>query len=132
VLLFYILGMLPCDTAAGYDHIAGAIGGALAGMYGADMLCYLTPAEHLGLPSVEHVKEGLIAFKIAAHIADVARGNRKAIQRNLEMSHARYRLDWKNNLNLRYSLVMLKEYSEKGHQKQSVFYVWAVLSYESC
>jgi phosphomethylpyrimidine synthase len=92
---FYILGMLPCDTAAGYDHIAGAIGGALAGMYGADMLCYITPAEHLGLPSVEHVKEGLVAFKIAAHIADVARGNKKAIQRNLEMSHARYRLDWK-------------------------------------
>lgn len=91
---FYILGMLPCDTAAGFDHIAGAIGGALAGMYGADMLCYITPAEHLGLPTPEHVKEGLIAFKIAAHIADLARGNKKAIERNNVMSEARYRLDW--------------------------------------
>lgn len=97
---FYILGMLPCDTAAGYDHIAGAIGGALAGMYGADMLCYLTPAEHLGLPSPEQVKEGLIAFRIAAHIADLARGNKKAIERNLLMSQARYKLDWKKQFEL--------------------------------
>ncbi|GBD03110.1 Phosphomethylpyrimidine synthase [bacterium HR19] len=97
---FYILGMLPCDTAAGYDHIAGAIGGALAGMYGADMLCYLTPAEHLGLPSPEQVKEGLIAFRIAAHIADIARGNKKAIERNLLMSQARYKLDWKKQFEL--------------------------------
>jgi phosphomethylpyrimidine synthase len=97
---FYILGMLPTDIAAGFDHIAGAIGGALAGWYGADMLCYITPAEHLGLPTVEHVKEGLIAFKIAAHIADIARGNKIAIERNKEMSIARYKLDWEKQFKL--------------------------------
>lgn len=97
---FYILGMLPVDTAAGFDHIAGAIGGAVAGMYGADMLCYLTPAEHLGLPSPEHVYAGVIAFKIAAHAADVARGNPKALQRNRRMSEARYRLDWEAQFEL--------------------------------
>ncbi len=97
---FYILGMLPTDVAAGFDHIAGAIGGALAGWYGADMLCYITPAEHLALPSPEHVKEGLIAFKIAAHIADIARGNPEAIARNREMSRARYALDWARQFEL--------------------------------
>lgn len=91
---FYILGMLPTDIAAGFDHIAGAIGGALAGWHGADMLCYVTPAEHLGLPSAEHVKEGVVAFKIAAHIADLARGNAAAWARDQRMSQARYRLDW--------------------------------------
>lgn len=97
---FYILGMLPVDTAAGFDHIAGAIGGALAGWMGADMLCYLTPAEHLGLPTPEHVKEGVIAFKIAAHAADVARGNPRALERNRRMSEARYRLDWEGQFAL--------------------------------
>ena len=97
---FYILGMLPCDTAAGYDHIAGAIGGALAGWAGADMLCYLTPAEHLALPTPEQVKEGLIAFKIAAHIADIARGRKDALERNKLMSEARYKLDWKKQFEL--------------------------------
>ncbi len=97
---FYILGMLPTDIAAGFDHIAGAIGGAVAGWYGADMLCYLTPAEHLGLPTVEHVREGVIAFKIAAHIADIARGNKEAIERNNEMSRARYKLDWERQFEL--------------------------------
>ena len=97
---FYILGMLPVDTAAGYDHIAGAIGGALAGWFGADMLCYLTPAEHLALPTPEQVKEGLIAFRIAAHAADVARGLPAAVQRNREMSEARYALDWERQLEL--------------------------------
>jgi phosphomethylpyrimidine synthase len=97
---FYILGMVPADVAAGFDHIAGAIGGALAGWYGADMLCYVTPAEHLGLPTVEHVKQGVIAFKIAAHIADIARGNREAIERNKKMSEARYKLDWEKQFEL--------------------------------
>jgi len=97
---FYILGMLPTDVAAGFDHIAGAIGGALAGWYGADMLCYITPAEHLALPTPAQVKEGLIAFKIAAHIADLARGNPEAIARNREMSKARYALDWERQFEL--------------------------------
>lgn len=97
---FYILGMLPVDTAAGFDHIAGAIGGAVAGMYGADMLCYLTPAEHLGLPDPDHVYQGVVAFKIAAHAADVARGKPRAIERNRRMSEARYRLDWTTQFEL--------------------------------
>ena len=97
---FYILGMLPTDIAAGFDHIAGAIGGALAGWYGADMLCYITPAEHVGLPTVTDVKDGVIAFKIAAHIADIARGNKNAIERNKKMSEARYKLDWDKQFEL--------------------------------
>jgi phosphomethylpyrimidine synthase len=97
---FYILGMLPIDTGAAFDHIVGAIGGAVAGWHGADMLCYLTPAEHLGLPTVEHVKEGVIAFKLAAHIADVARGNKADLERNRQMSEARYRLDWQKQFEL--------------------------------
>jgi len=90
---FYILGMLPTDVAAGWDHIAGAIGGAVAGWAGADMLCYITPAEHLGLPTVEHVREGVIAFKIAAHVADIAKGIEGAWEWDLAMSRARYSLD---------------------------------------
>lgn len=97
---FYILGMLPVDTAAGFDHIAGAIGGAVAGWHGADMLCYLTPAEHLALPTVEQVREGVIAFKLAAHVADVARGHPAALLRNRQMSQARYALDWERQFEL--------------------------------
>lgn len=97
---FYILGMLPIDTGAGYDHIVGAIGGALAAMYGTDMLCYVTPAEHLALPTVEDVKEGVIAFKIAAHAGDVAKGLPQAWERNRKMSEARYRLDWETQFKL--------------------------------
>jgi phosphomethylpyrimidine synthase len=91
---FYVLGPLTIDYAAGYDHIAGAIGGALAGMYGADFLCYVTPAEHLRLPTLEDVHEGVIASKIAAAAADLARKRPDAIARNLEMSQARRRFDW--------------------------------------
>ena len=91
---FYVLGPLTIDYAAGYDHIAGAIGGALAGMYGADFLCYVTPAEHLRLPSIEDVHEGVIASKIAAAAADLARKKPYAISRNLAMSKARHCFDW--------------------------------------
>lgn len=91
---FYILGPLVTDVAAGYDHIAGAIGGAIAGMHGADFLCYLTPTEHLGLPNLDHVIEGVHATKIAAHAADIARGNTRALARNIKMSQARAALDW--------------------------------------
>lgn len=89
---FYVLGPLVTDIAPGYDHISGAIGGALAAYYGADFLCYVTPAEHLSLPSVEDVKEGVIAAKLAAHAADVARG--RGLERDLRMSRARKALDW--------------------------------------
>ena len=91
---FYILGPLVVDIAAGYDHIAGAIGAALAAKSGADFLCYLTPAEHLCLPSIDDVKEGVIASKIVANAIDVIRGNKKAIERNKKMSEARHNLDW--------------------------------------
>lgn len=89
---FYVLGPLVTDYAPGYDHISGAIGGALAAYKGADFLCYVTPAEHLGLPDVDDVREGTIASKIAAHAADVARGIDTDIDR--EISRARRDLDW--------------------------------------
>lgn len=89
---FYVLGPLVTDIAPGYDHIAGAIGGAIAAHYGADFLCYVTPSEHLSLPMVEDVKEGLIASKIAAHVADLTRG--RGWERDLAMSRARKALDW--------------------------------------
>ena len=90
----YVLGPLVTDRAPGYDHIAGAIGGALAGFAGASFLCYLTPAEHLRLPTVEDVREGVIASKIAAHAADIARGNPAALKANREFSEMRRDFDW--------------------------------------
>ncbi len=91
----YVLGPLVTDVAPGYDHITSAIGGTLAGLNGADFLCYVTPAEHLGLPNAKQVREGIIASKIAAHAADLAKGNKKAIEQDLNMSIARRDLDWK-------------------------------------
>lgn len=90
----YVLGPLVTDVAPGYDHITSAIGGTLAAMHGADFLCYVTPSEHLGLPNAAQVREGIIASKIAAHAADVARGNKQAIERDRLMSIARKNLDW--------------------------------------
>jgi phosphomethylpyrimidine synthase len=92
---FYVLGPLVTDIAAGYDHISGAIGGAIAAAAGADFLCYVTPAEHLGLPSADDVREGLIASRIAAHAADLVKGVAGARERDERMSRARKRLDWK-------------------------------------
>lgn len=97
---FYILGPLVTDVAAGYDHIAGAIGGAYAAMHGADFLCYVTPAEHLRLPTVQDVHEGTIASKIAAHAADLSRGRAASLERDKAMSLARKRLDWKAQVEL--------------------------------
>ncbi len=91
---FYVLGPLVTDIAAGYDHIAGAIGGAIAAMEGADFLCYVTPAEHLSLPDPEDVKQGVIASRIAANAADIIKGVGKARERSKEMSLARENLDW--------------------------------------
>jgi len=89
---FYVLGPLPTDIAVGYDHITGAIGGALAAMHGADFLCYVTPSEHLGLPEIEDVKEGVIASKIAAHSADIVK--LKDTEKDDAMSRGRKCLDW--------------------------------------
>lgn len=97
---FYVLGPLVTDCAMGYDHIAAAIGGALAGMYGADFLCYVTPSEHIRLPDIEDVKEGVIASKIAAHAADLAKGYIKAWQKDKEMAFARRNFDWQKQIQL--------------------------------
>lgn len=91
---FYVLGPLVTDIAAGYDHVACAIGGAVAGEAGADFLCYVTPTEHLCLPSVQDVREGVIVTRIAAHAGDIARGHKLAIERDRNMSVARKNLDW--------------------------------------
>ncbi|MCE5334166.1 MAG: phosphomethylpyrimidine synthase ThiC [Desulfobacteraceae bacterium] len=91
---FYILGPLPTDIAAGYDHITAAIGGAIAGAAGADYLCYVTPAEHLGLPNADDVYQGVMAGRIAAHIADLGKGLPGAIEKDRRMSVARKNLDW--------------------------------------
>jgi len=91
---FYVLGPLVTDIGAGYDHIVGAIGGALAAAAGADFLCYVTPAEHLGLPSAEDVRNGLVASRIAGHAADIVKGIPGALERDLGLSRARKALDW--------------------------------------
>ncbi|MDD6069801.1 MAG: phosphomethylpyrimidine synthase ThiC [Clostridiales bacterium] len=97
---FYVLGPLVTDVAPGYDHITAAIGGAIAATYGASFLCYVTPAEHLRLPTVEDVKEGIIASKIAAHAADIAKGVPGAKEWDYEMSQARRELDWEKQFSL--------------------------------
>lgn len=97
---FYVLGPLVTDVASGYDHISAAIGGALAASYGADFLCFVTPAEHLRHPSIEDVKDGVIATKIAAHAADIARGIKAARDQDKQMSQARRQRNWKRQVEL--------------------------------
>ncbi len=97
---FYVLGPLVTDVAPGYDHITSAIGGTLAAVSGADFLCYVTPAEHLGLPDINDVHEGVIAARIAAHAADIAKGNKAAWDWDLAMAKARKVLDWPLQLQL--------------------------------
>ena len=95
---FYVLGPLVTDIAPGYDHITSAIGATAAAFYGASFLCYVTPREHLGLPNADDVRRGVIASKIAAHAADLARGHKNAAQRDKRLSIARANLDWQNHL----------------------------------
>jgi len=97
---FYVLGPLVTDIAMGYDHIAAAIGGAIAGAAGADFLCYVTPSEHIRLPNIEDVKEGVIASKIAAHAGDIAKGIKGAIDMDNEMARRRKALDWNGQIAL--------------------------------
>ena len=97
---FYVLGPLVTDVAPGYDHITSAIGAAMAGWHGAAMLCYVTPKEHLGLPNNEDVKQGVIAYKISAHAADVARGRVGAQDRDDALSKARFDFDWNEQFRL--------------------------------
>ncbi len=98
----YLLGPLVTDIAPGYDHFVSAIGGAVAGMYGADFLCMVSPSEHLALPSVEDIKEGTIVTEIAAHVADLVKvgQNEKARKKDADMAQARKKLDWKKQLEL--------------------------------
>jgi phosphomethylpyrimidine synthase len=109
---FYILGPLVTDIAAGYDHIAGAIGGAVAAMNGADFLCYVTPAEHLRLPTAADVVEGVIASRIAAHAADLAKGLPAAWERDRAMSRARKALDWEEQIALAIHPAKARAYRE--------------------
>jgi phosphomethylpyrimidine synthase len=97
---FYVLGPLVTDIAPGYDHITSAIGAALAAEAGAAMLCYVTPKEHLGLPNKDDVRQGVIAYKIAAHAGDVARGRKDARRRDDELSKARFEFDWNRQFEL--------------------------------
>ena len=97
---FYLLGPIVTDIAPGYDHITSAIGASMAAWYGAAMLCYVTPMEHLGLPGADDVRQGVIAYKIAAHAADVARGRAHARDRDDAISEARYRFDWEEQFRL--------------------------------
>jgi phosphomethylpyrimidine synthase len=95
---FYVLGPIVTDIAPGYDHITSAIGGAFAGYCGADFICYVTPSEHLGLPTIADVREGVVVAKIAAHAADIARGNKAALDRDKQMSRYRKALDWEGQI----------------------------------
>ncbi len=111
---FYVLGPLVTDIAAGYDHVACAIGGALAGAAGADFLCYVTPSEHLCLPSVDDVREGVVVTKIAAHAADIAKGNKIAIERDRQMAVARKNLDWETQMKLVIDPKKARKYREQN------------------
>jgi phosphomethylpyrimidine synthase len=109
---FYTLGPLVVDISPGYDHISSAIGAAMIGWYGSDMLCYVTPKEHLGLPNAEDVRQGVIAYKIAAHAADVARGRPGARDRDDALSRARYKFDWNEQFRLSLDPERAREYHD--------------------
>ena len=111
---FYVLGPLVTDVSPGYDHISCAIGGAVAGKAGADFLCYVTPSEHLKLPSIEDVREGVIAARIAGHAADIARGNKIALERDIAMSKARMAFDWEKQIELSLDPEKAKRYHGEG------------------
>ena len=110
---FYVLGPLVTDIAPGYDHITSAIGAAMAGWHGTAMLCYVTPKEHLGLPDAEDVRNGLIAYKIAAHAADIARHRPGARDRDDELSRARYNFDWNKQFDLSLDPERAREYHDE-------------------
>ncbi|HET9805362.1 MAG TPA: phosphomethylpyrimidine synthase ThiC [Nitrososphaeraceae archaeon] len=111
---YYVLGPLVTDIAAGYDHIASAIGAAISASEGVDLLCYLTPAEHLALPTVEDVKEGLIAYRIAAHAGDLVKMRDKAIKWDREITKARRTLNWQKQIELSIN----PEEAERIHNRQ--------------
>ncbi len=115
---FYVLGPLVTDIAPGYDHITAAIGGAWAAYFGADFLCYVTPAEHLRLPTVEDVREGVYVLRLAAHAADIARGVPGAMDWDLEISRARKALDWKKQIELSLNPPLARQIYESAPKKE--------------
>lgn len=118
---FYILGPLPTDIGAGYDHITSAIGGALAASAGADYLCYVTPSEHLGLPTIEDVKDGIIVSRLAAHIGDIAKGVKGAKEKDLAMSKARKALNWSQQIKFALDPEKAAEYHKRlSHKRKDV------------
>ncbi len=116
---FYVLGPVVTDIAAGYDHITAAIGGAVAAAAGADFLCYVTPGEHLKLPDLEDVRQGVIATRIAAHAADIAKGYPSALNWDTEISKARKNLDWENQIKLAIDPERAGELRGKSHLKEN-------------
>jgi len=116
---FYVLGPLVTDIAPGYDHITGAIGGAIAAWAGADFLCYVTPSEHLRLPTVEDVREGVIASKIAGHAADIARGLKGAMDQDACMARARKALNWPEQIRLAVDPERARKLRESRMPKES-------------
>ncbi len=116
---FYVLGPLVTDIAPGYDHITSAIGGAIAGAAGADFLCYVTPSEHLRLPDLEDVREGVIASRIAAHAADIAKGVKGAMDWDREMARRRKALDWKGQIELCINPERARKLRESSMPKES-------------
>jgi phosphomethylpyrimidine synthase len=110
---FYTLGPLTTDVAPGYDHITSAIGAAMIGWYGCAMLCYVTPKEHLGLPNKKDVKDGVIAYKIAAHAADLAKGLPSARQRDDALSKARFEFRWEDQFNLGFDPETAREFHDE-------------------
>jgi phosphomethylpyrimidine synthase len=116
---FYVLGPLVTDVAPGYDHITSAIGGAIAGAAGADFLCYVTPSEHLRLPDLEDVRDGVIASRIAAHAADIAKGVKGAMEWDKEMARRRKALDWKGQIELSINPERARKLRESSMPKES-------------
>jgi len=116
---FYVLGPLVTDIAPGYDHITGAIGGAIAAWAGADFLCYVTPSEHLRLPTVEDVREGVIASKIAGHAGDIARGLKGALEQDCRMARARKSLNWQEQIRLSVNPERARKLRESRMPKES-------------
>ncbi len=116
---FYTLGPLTTDVAPGYDHITSAIGAAMIGWYGCAMLCYVTPKEHLGLPNKKDVKDGVIAYKIAAHAADLAKGHPSARYRDDALSKARFEFRWEDQFNLSLDPVTAREFHDQTLPQES-------------
>ena len=116
---FYVLGPLVTDIAPGYDHITGAIGGAIAARAGADFLCYVTPSEHLRLPTVDDVREGVIASRIAGHAADIARGLKGSLEKDCLMARARKSLNWQEQIRLSIDPLRARKLRESSMPKES-------------